>query len=205
MTPPLIFDVHLDLSYNAMDFNRDLRWTQERIRRREIGQKDHVFRTRNTVDFPTMRRGRVGLCVATQISRTVDPFNRLPGRMSQAQSWADTQGQLTWYREMEAVGELVQIRNRAQLDAHLRLWEQVPARPELDRQKDSRTPAPPLVPIGYILSLEGADSIVTLKHLERSFADGLRALGPVHYGPGVYGMCTDARGPLTMRWLELLQ
>ena len=31
----LIFDAHLDLSWNAMDFNRDLRWTQERIRRRE--------------------------------------------------------------------------------------------------------------------------------------------------------------------------
>ena len=205
MTPPLIFDVHLDLAYNAIDFNRDLRWTQERIRRRELGQKDHVFRSRSTVDFPTMRRGRVGLCVATQISRTVDYFNRMPGRMSQAQSWADTQGQLAWYREMEAVGELVQIRNRAQLEAHLELWETAPAQPVLDPQKHSRESPTPGPPIGYILSLEGADSIVTLGHLERSYADGLRAVGPVHYGPGIYGMGTDASGPLTMRGRELLR
>jgi membrane dipeptidase len=71
--PRLIFDIHLDLSYNALDFNRDLRWTQERIRRRELGMKDQPFRTRNTVCFPEMRRGRVGLCVATQIARSVDP------------------------------------------------------------------------------------------------------------------------------------
>lgn len=38
--PQLIFDVHLDLSYNALDFNRDQRWTQERIRRRELGMTD---------------------------------------------------------------------------------------------------------------------------------------------------------------------
>jgi hypothetical protein len=38
--PRLIFDIHLDLSLNGLDFNRDLRWTHERIRRREIGMKD---------------------------------------------------------------------------------------------------------------------------------------------------------------------
>ena len=75
----LILDVHLDLSSNAIDFNHDLRWTQEKIRRRELGMKDHVFRTRGTVCFPEMRRGRVGLCVATQIGRSVDSFARMPG------------------------------------------------------------------------------------------------------------------------------
>ena len=205
ITPPLLFDVHLDLSYNAIDFNRDLRWTQERIRRRELGQKDHAFRSRNTVDFPTMRRGRVGLCVATQISRTVDYFSRMPGRMSQAQSWADTQAQLAWYREMEAVGELVQIRDRAQLDAQVKLWENTPPLPSPDPQRHTREPAAESPPIGYILSLEGADSIVTLHHLERAWAEGLRAVGPVHYGPGIYGMGTDADGPLTPRGRELLK
>jgi len=49
-------------------------------------------------------------------------------------------------------------------------------------------------PIGYILSLEGADSIVTVQHLELAHADGLRALGPAHYGPGRYAQGTDATG-----------
>ena len=45
---------------------------------------------------------------------------------------------------------------------------------------------------------------MTPRHLEQSYAEGLRALGPVHYGPGVYGMGTDAEGPLTPRGRELL-
>jgi membrane dipeptidase len=48
----------------------------------------------------------------------------------------------------------------------------------------------------YILSLEGADSIVTLKHLERAYLNGLRALGPAHYGPGRYAQGTNATGGL---------
>jgi membrane dipeptidase len=195
--PKLIFDVHLDLSYNALDFNRDLRWTQERIRRRELGMKDQVFRTRNTVCFPEMRRGRVGLCVATQIARSVDYFARMPGWMSPEQARAHTAGQLAWYREMEACGELVQIRDRAGLENQLALWLDAPA-------EMPATAAAGGLPIGYVLSLEGADSIVTFKHLEQSYADGLRALGPVHYGPGIYGMGTDAEGPLTPRGRELL-
>jgi membrane dipeptidase len=196
--PRLIFDIHLDLSYNALDFNRDLRWTQERIRRRELGLKDQVFRSRNTVCFPEMRRGRVGLCVATQIARSVDYFSRMPGWMSPEQARAHTQGQLAWYREMEACGELVQIRDRPGLDRQLARWlEATDAMPT--------TAAGGGLPIGYVLSLEGADSIVTFRHLEQSYADGLRAVGPVHYGPGVYGMGTDAEGPLTPQGRELLK
>jgi membrane dipeptidase len=196
--PALIFDVHLDLAYNALDFNRDLRWTQERIRRRELGMHDQVFRSRSTVCFPEMRRGRVGLCVATQIARSVDFFSRMPGWMSPEQARAHTMGQLAWYREMERCGELVQIRSRGELENHLALWLAAPA-------IMPPTAAAGGLPIGYLLSLEGADSVVTLRHLEESYAAGLRALGPVHYGPGVYGMGTDAEGPLTPRGHELLR
>ena len=191
--PQLIFDIHLDLSFNAIDFNRDLRWTQERIRRRELGMKDQPFRTRGTVCFPEMRRGRIGLCVATQIARSVDYFSKMQGFFSPEQAWAQTQGQLAWYREMEACGEMAPIRTRADLEKHLAAWLAAPA------------DEPAKLPIGYVLSLEGADSIVTPGHLERSYADGLRALGPVHYGPGRMGMGTDAEGPLTPLGRELLR
>lgn len=190
MKTPLLFDAHLDLAWNALDFNRDLRWTQEKIRRREVDLNDFVFRTRGTVCLPEMRRGRVGLCVATQIARMVPFFGRLPGYASQEQAWAATQGQLAWYREMEAGGEMVQIRDLPALDRHMALWE---------------SPDHAALPVGYILSLEGADSIVSMHHLEQSYADGLRALGPVHYGPGVYGHGTDDEGPLTARGHELLR
>jgi hypothetical protein len=43
MSRPLIFDAHLDLSMNAQDFNRDLRWTQERLRRRELERLQEAY------------------------------------------------------------------------------------------------------------------------------------------------------------------
>jgi membrane dipeptidase len=185
----LIFDAHLDLSMNALDWNRDLTQSVAAIRERERGQTDKPDRGRGTVSLPEMRRGGIGLCVATMIARYVKPTNRLPGWHSPEIAWAQTQGQLAWYRAMEEAGELVQIRDAAALDRHARLWQDSP---------NDKTP------IGYILSLEGADSILTPRHLEQAYAQGLRALGPAHYGPGTYAQGTHVTGGLGPRGRELL-
>lgn len=187
----LVFDAHLDLSMNALSWNRDLTRSREEIRQRERGKTDLKDRARGVVSFPEMRRGRVGICVATQIARYVKPGNPLPGWHSPAQAWAQTQGQLAWYRAMEEVGELVQITDLVGLDRAASFWGQ---------DDSSANDAP----IGYILSLEGADSLVTLDHLERSYAQGLRAVGPAHYGPGTYAQGTDATGGIGIRGRELL-
>ncbi|MDA0657400.1 MAG: membrane dipeptidase [Planctomycetota bacterium] len=202
--PVFVFDAHLDLSMNALEWNRDLRWSLEKIRRREAGMTDKVDRMNNTVCFPEMRRGQVGLCVATQIGRHSPYFHRLTGWSSPEQAWAQTQGQLAWYREMEQVGELVQIRSRDQLDRHLKLWEKSPSSDDGTSSRVNSRKSMQNLPIGYILSLEGADSIVTLKHLERSYEHGLRALGPAHYGPGRYANGTDSDGGLSVAGKELL-
>jgi membrane dipeptidase len=190
MTDTLIFDVHLDLAMNALEWNRDLSRPIDEIRARERHLTDRPDRGRGTVSFPEMRRGNVGLCVGTQIARYVAPGNLLPGWHSPEQAWAMTQAQLAWYRAMEERGELVQIRDRDGLDQHLSRWQNGP--------RDG-------LPIGYVLSLEGADSIVTLRHLERACAQGLRAVGPAHYGPGVYAQGTHACGDLGARGRELLR
>ena len=61
------------------------------------------------------------------------------------------------------------------------------------------------LPIGYVLSLEGADSIITLQHLESAYEKGLRAIGPAHYGPGTYAPGTGESGPLGNGATELLR
>src|SRR5690606_16184302 len=137
-----------------------------------------------TVSFSALRDGNVGLVVATQIARYVAPGNPLPGWHSPEQAWAQTQGQLAWYRAMEEAGELVQITERAGLEAHVTRW--------LGADEEARAS----LPIGYVLSLEGADSLVSVEHVERAHAYGLRALGPAHYGPGRYAPGTEAVGPL---------
>lgn len=205
-----MFDIHLDLAMNALEWNRDLRWTQERLRRSELiqvaaaGRSDRADRTNNTVCFPEMRRGRVGLCVATQIARVSSEYHLLPGWRSAEQAWAQTQGQLAWYRAMEADGQLIQIRDVQQLEQHVQLWLGTPLPDAHADSIDSRS-SQPQTPIGYILSLEGADSLVNLDYLHRSHQDGLRALGPAHYGPGRYAMGTDASGPLTTAGRDLLR
>jgi membrane dipeptidase len=184
----VILDAHLDLAMNALEWNRDLSRPIEEIRAREQGQTDKPDRGQGTVSFVEMRSGGIGLCVATQIARYVGPGNPLPGWHSQEQAWAMTQAQLAWYRSMEDRGELVQIRDRAGLEHHLGTWDG----------------APSSAAIGYVLSLEGADSIVTMAHLERAVGYGLRALGPGHYGPGVYAQGTNASGDLGVRGRELI-
>ncbi|HEY9489250.1 MAG TPA: membrane dipeptidase, partial [Chryseosolibacter sp.] len=175
-----LIDAHLDLSMNAMEWNRDLRNSIEAIRQREKGMTDKPDRGNSTVTFSELRKGNIGLVVATQIARYVSPENPLPGWHSPEQAWAQTQAQLAWYRAMEEDGELVQIRYWEELESHLQYWQS-------DTGSEKKA-------IGYILSLEGADSIVTLDHLERAYQSGLRALGPAHYGPGRYAQGTDATG-----------
>jgi len=68
MRTPLIFDCHLDLSLNGMEYNRDLRLPVPELRRREQGMTDLKGRAAMTTAFPEMRRGRVGICVATQLA-----------------------------------------------------------------------------------------------------------------------------------------
>jgi membrane dipeptidase len=193
MNSPLIFDAHLDLAMNAIEWNRDLTRPLGEIRQRESALRDKPDRGRGTVCLPEMRRGRVGICVATQIARLEhDAYSPVFGCSSAAQAWAMTQAQLGWYRAMEEAGEMTQITDVESLETHLARWES-------DSENDTR------LPVGYILSLEGADSLITLDHLERAYADGLRALGPAHYGPGVYAQGTDAEGPFNAAGLELLK
>lgn len=188
----LIIDAHLDLAMNAIEWNRDLRKPVATIRKWEEGMSDKLDRAKGTVALPQLREGTIGLVVATQIARYVGPDSPLPGWNSPEIAWAITQAQLAWYRAMEEQGEMVQITNVEQLDSHIDLW--------LDASI-------PFVkkPVGYILSLEGADSLVELSYLERAFEYGLRACGPAHYGPGSYAPGTGMDGNLTARGLELLR
>jgi membrane dipeptidase len=92
---------------------------------------------------------------------------------------------------MEDDGQMVQIKNLHDLEQHLLVWN--------DGSPNENKP------IGYILSLEGADSLITVKHLERAYAYGLRAVGPGHYGPGRYAQGTNATGGIGKAGRELLK
>ncbi len=186
----LIIDAHLDLAMNAMEWNRDLRKPIHELRQRELDMKDKPDRGMGTVCLPALRQGNIGLVVATQIARYVAAGSKLVGWHSPEQAWAQTQGQLAWYKTMEKQGEMAQVKDLDSLEKHLNNWQH-PPRPEKK-------------PVGYILSLEGADSLVNLEYLEQAYQYGLRAIGPAHYGPGRYANGTDATGKMGAEGVALL-
>ena len=190
MKTPLIVDAHLDLSMNALEWNRDLRWSIEEIRDSEAGMHDKPGRGNGTVSFDALRKGNVGLIFATQIARFTKKNNTLPGASwnSPHQAWAQTQGQLAWYKAMEHEGELNSITDLNSLNDHLKNWGK-----EVEKK-----------PLGYVLTLEGADSIISFKHLEKAYENGLRAIGPAHYGPGTYAQGTHAEGGIGQKGKALL-
>jgi len=186
-----IIDAHLDLSMNAMEWNRDLRQPLKTLRELEKGMTDKPDRQKGTVSFPELRKGNIGIVVATQIARYVRPGSPMPGWNSPHQAWSQTQAQLAWYKAMEGEGELVQITDNASLEKQVRLWN--------DGSPNAHKP------IGYILSLEGADSMIDVSYLEKAYNYGLRAVGPAHYGPGRYANGTDATGKMEEKGLQLLR
>src|SRR5438477_9639148 len=98
MPASFIFDAHLDLALNAIEWNRDLTRPLSEIRGRESHLRDKPDRGRGTVCLPEMRRAGIAVCVATQLARLEhDAYSPVFGWRSQAQAWAMTQAQRAWY------------------------------------------------------------------------------------------------------------
>jgi membrane dipeptidase len=213
----LTFDLHLDLAMNAIQYNRDLRLGVEDSRRSEAGIEGKG-RGRNTVTLPEMRRGHVGLCVATVLARVHrgegQPGGRggITGNRTHETAYAVAQGMLAYYRLLEELGELRQIRTAGDLAAVAGPWEAALAGTGTAPAGGEAAPAagdggattgPPL-PIGFVLGTEGADCIVSPSQLGRWWEDGLRAVSLVHYGVSKYAHGTGTDGPLTPDGRDLL-
>lgn len=197
MKKRLVIDAHLDLAMNAVEWNRDLRLPVKDIRDIERGMTDALDRGKNTVSLPALRDGNIGLVVATQLARFQPTGHPEPGNPyyhSPEICWSITQAQIAYYRVMEELGEMVQVKDKAGLHSHLDWW--------LDETYDNSAKKKP---IGYILSLEGADSLVNLNYLYRAYEYGLRAMGVSHYGQGRYAGGTSTETGFNQKGRELLQ
>jgi membrane dipeptidase len=194
-TSTLLFDAHLDLAWNAIDWNRDLKKTVAEIRQREIDEKmTGKGRTVGTVSFPELRRGHVGIFIATLLARLLRP-NLMPAIQrydNMASAYACAYGQLYYYKALVAEGYLRFIKDAATLRQHVEEWQ------------DPQTQAP----LGFILSMEGADPVLSPDQVQEWFDVGLRIIGPTHYGVSPYGHGTGTeggffeQGPALLREME---
>jgi membrane dipeptidase len=186
----LVVDAHLDLAMNAVMWNRDLALPAHETRRieREEGFTEKG-RAAGTVGFPDLRAGEIGLVFATVIARKNHGQNSGIDFRTHEIAFAQAQGQLAYYQELERQGIIRFIRTGADLNAWRVAWEADPTS----------------VPFGFVLLMEGADPIVSPEQARLWWDDGLRMVGLAHYGPSAYAFGTGSAGPLTEKGRELLR
>lgn len=186
----LIFDAHLDLAFNAVDWNRDLRMSIPEMRALEIGLKlTDAGRCTNTVSFPELRAGEVGVGVATLFARVEPSINHPIGFITPESCYAAAMSHLHYYRAMERSGWMRSIRTRGELQHHIHECKTSAAK----------------TPFGYILSMECADAVLDPDNIREWYELGLRAIGLTHYGANRYGGGTRSEVGLAADALPLLR
>lgn len=176
-----IFDAHLDLALNAVDWNRDLSCSVDAIRRQEheLGMTD-PGRGTNTLSLPELRAADVRVCLTTLLARQEPRINDSFGWISPETCYAMAHAHLAYYRAAERRGWLRTLRTQRDLEKHLEADAMVSAE----------------APLGVILTMEGADPLLTPETIFEFHEQGLRALGLTHYGDNRYGGGTLSEKPL---------
>ena len=191
----LIIDGHLDLAWNALQWNRDLLCSTHTTRTREI-EIAGPGRGRGTVALPELRQARVCLCFATLLARSTGRAKPDIDYSSPAQAHGIAQGQLAYYRGLEEQGHVRIITAADSLDRHLQAWEAYDALLE--------PAADECPPIGLVISMESADPILSPARVQDWYEGGVRIIGPAHYGPGRYAGGTGTEMGLTDLGTDLL-
>jgi membrane dipeptidase len=186
----LIFDAHLDLAMNAIDWNRDLRADVSEIRAQEqaLGMRQ-PGRGTNTVSFPELRKAGIGLGVATVIARQEQEINHPLGRTTPEACYAAAHAHLAYYRAMERSGWVRMLRTGRDLRQHVAEYQADPA----------------VAPFGFILSMECADPVLEPDNIREWHDHGLRAIGLTHYGANRYGGGTRSEVGLAVDAIPLLE
>lgn len=185
----IVFDGHLDLAMNALMWNRDLTKGVYEIRQSEEGMTGKA-RGLGTVAFPEMHAGEVALCLCTLLARAHPTARTMLDFRTQEIAYAQAQGQLAYYRALEAKGAIRMVSDKAGLNSHMAEWE--------GPQKADR-------PLGMILSMEGADPIIGPDQAEAWWNEGLRVLSLAHYGVSQYSHGTDTEGGVKPLGFALLK
>lgn len=189
----LIIDAHLDLAWNALQWNRNIQHSVYTIRTAESNLAG-PGRGQGTVALPEMHRGRVALCFATLLARSTGRTIQNLDYSSPHQAHAAAQGQLAYYHSLHEAGEIHLICDGQALDRHIAAWEQW--------ERDTTFSQPK---VGIVISMESADPIMSPEQLPAWKEAGVRIIGPAHYGPGRYAGGTSTELGLGFEGKELLR
>ena len=201
-----IIDVHLDLAWNALHWNRDLTLPLEEMRCSEAAMRDHPARGRATLTLPELSQTQVHVCLGTVLVRSkpeVVPRDGYSRRdldyRNQTHAHAVGMGQLAYYEALERQGWVRLLKTAPELSRH---WRQAQAARGKPLERAAPTPNPPLnddsqpPPLGVILAMEGADPILEPSEAQMWWQRGLRAVSLSHYAQGPYAPGTGVSGHL---------
>jgi membrane dipeptidase len=197
----LIFDWHLDLAWNALEWNRDLSLPVEEIRLREI---KHGYsgpgRGTNTVSLRALRDGQFAVVSATILARhdrDWRPLGFIPKSGYESAEAANAMGlaQLAYYRALERNGEIRILTDWNSIQKHVGEW-QAQYGFEGIRPKNYTVANIGIPPLGFIISMEGADPILSPDDVSQWWDAGLRIISLSHYGNARYAHGTGSPGPL---------
>ncbi|MFM2012676.1 MAG: hypothetical protein RLZZ396_1460 [Planctomycetota bacterium] len=202
-----IFDAHLDLALNGVDWNRDLRQSVDDIRAQETAlQMTDKGRCHNTLSFPELRIAQVPVCLTTLLARQEQPIDHSFGWTSPQTCYAMAHAHLAYYRAMERAGYLKMLKTKSDLRSHWdRYTQSEQALEAVGVTSASKSKIEDRVPLGFILTMEGADPVLTPDTIYEFHEAGLRALGLTHYGTNRYGGGTRSEVGLSLDAIELLK
>ena len=182
----IVIDGDYPMAYGAMVLNRDLTLPIDGIR--------SVAEDRGTMScLPQMRCGRVAAAVVKICQRVQRGDCPLPGHRSGEQAYAAARADLAYYQILETRGHVRILRTRRNLQQHIDQWSTQQSTADL--------------PVGLILGIEGADSILWPAQVHDWREVGVRVVSLAHYGMSAWchGTGTGTDGGLVAGADKLLR
>ena len=190
----LIIDGDYPMAVGALDHGRDLTLPIDEVR----GAAAMPSRMRWSDDgtmasLPEMRRGEIAVALVKVVACIKRPVHEHGEYRSDETAYGAGQGQLAYYRILETRGEARILETRDDFQEHMGLWSEAAGYDGL--------------PVGMVLGMEGADSILEPEQTRQWWDQGLRVVSLSHYGVSRYshGSGTGTDGGLLDGAKELLR
>lgn len=191
----LIIDGDYPMVFGAINLNRDLTRPIEEVRAVQPDRfANQSWPDRETMaSLPEMRRGKIAAALVKATGQIYRPGNPLWGYRSGDTAYAVAQGHLAYYRILEKRGEARILKTKEDFKKHMRSWFEATEYSKL--------------PVGFVLGIEGADSILWPEQVHEWWESGLRVVSLSHYGVSTYchGTGTGISGGLFPPAKDLLR
>ena len=191
----LLIDSHLDLAWNAIQWERDLTDNVQSIRQSE-STLSGKGRREGTVALPELQKAGIGIAFVTTLARCTGNCVAQLDYAHPAQAFAVARGQIAYYTALEKMGLGRLLHTEPDLDAHLAAWH---------TWQCQTTNAIAYPGLGMALSMESADPILHPSELAEWKNIGVWLIGPAHYGNGRFAGGTGSDLGFTEMGKQLLQ